>query len=296
MQMLLDNDGCFCTQILSQGECHECPAGLVAERGRCVYPGTCQAHEVAGTAESCYRCQACGAGTAPDFTKTRCVAAPTQAATSQASCTGDREIYNWDRTACIECNPYARAQRGNTVCLPDACGANEIVTEQGTCTECGPGTIPDASRRSCNYPGSLRLNALTGLEGEPTVEQVTMPEANEIKAAKKRSFPTVLVAGVGILVLALTAAAGLMCCKARRKATSESENAEQELPAAAASSSLSKMMSVSSASKADEMASIDHLVAAGSSVVAPAEELARPEAARGSSESGSPKSSTEDSK
>jgi len=91
------------------------------------------------------------------------------------------------------------------------------------------------------------LNALTGLEGEPTVEQVTMPEANEIKAAKKRSFPTVLVAGVGILVLALTAAAGLMCCKGRRKTTSESENAEQELPAAAAPSSLSKMMSVSSA-------------------------------------------------
>lgn len=138
------------------------------------------------------------------------------------------------------------------------------------------------------------MNALTGLEGEPTVEQATMPEANEIKAAKKRSFPTVLVAGVGILVLALTAAAGLMCCRGRSKGTSESENVEQELPAAP--SSLSKMMSVSSASKADETPSIDHLVAARASVVAPAEELARPEAARGSSESGSPKSSTEDSK
>jgi len=259
---------CPCTQIYTKGECHECPAGLVAERGRCVYPGTCQDHEVAGTAENCYRCQACGAGTAPDFTKTHCVAAPTQAASSQASCTGDREIYNWDRTACIECNPYARAQRGNTVCLPDACGANEIVTELGTCAECGDGLTPDASRRSCQMPGTLRLNTLS-LEGEPQEEV-----ANE---TKKQEFPTVLVAGLGILVLALTAAAGLMLFRGRSKTTSEPTNAEQELPAAE-HSSLNKMMSVSSANKADEMASVDHLVAA-----------------RGTSESGS-KSSSEDSK
>lgn len=300
IQMLAEEEAeeCGCTEILSNGRCHECPAGLVAERGRCVYPGTCQAHEVAGTAENCYRCQACGAGTAPDFTKTMCVAAPTQAATSQASCTGDREIYNWDRTACIECNPYARAQRGNTVCLPDACGASDIVTELGTCQECGAGMIPDASRRSCDYPGPLRLNALTGLEGEPTEEQVTT-EANEIKAAKKGSFPTVLVAGAAILVLVLTAAVGLMCCRGRSK-TPEATNVEQELPAAAAEapepSSISKMMYESSDSKKDEMGSAAQSDAARASAVAPAEELARHQAARGSSESGSPKSSTEDSK
>lgn len=238
---------CPCTQIYTKGKCHECPAGLVAERGRCVYPGTCQANEVAGTAENCYRCQACGAGTAPDFTGTHCVAAPTAGSSSQASCTGDREIYNWDRTACIECNPYARAQRSNTVCLPDACGANEIVTELGTCAACSAGLTPDASRRSCEMPGTLRLNAL---EGEPQEDQVTMSQANE---TKKQAFPTVLVAGLGILVLALTAAAGLMCFKSRGKTADEPTNAEQELPAAA-------------------------------------------NASRNSSESGSPKSSTEDSK
>lgn len=99
-----------------------------------------------------------------------------------------------------------------------------------------------------------------------------MPEANE---TKKPSFPTVLVAGMGILVLALTAAAGLMLFRGNSKTTSEPTNAEP-----------------SSLSKADEMASVDNLVAARASVVAPAGQAA----ARTKSESGSPKSSTEDSK
>lgn len=84
---------------------------------------------------------------------------------------------------------------------------------------------------------------------EPQEDQVTMSQAE----TKKQAFPTVLVAGLGILVLALTAAAGLMCFKSRGKTADEPTNAEQELPAAA-------------------------------------------NASRNSSESGSPKSSTEDSK
>ena len=85
---------------------------------------------------------------------------------------------------------------------------------------------------------------------EPQEDQVTMSQAE----TKKQAFPTVLVAGLGILVLALTAAAGLMCFRSRGKTADEPTNAEQELPAAAANAS------------------------------------------RNSSESGSPKSSTEDSK
>lgn len=136
------------------------------------------------------------------------------------------------------------------------------------------------------------MNALASGQA-PTEEQATMPEANEIK---KQSFPTVLVAGLGILVLALTAAAGLMCCRGRRK-TPEATNVEQELPDAAAEAqepaSISKMMyDESTPREKDEMGSAAQSDAARAPVVAPA----RHQAARGSSESGSPKSSTEDSK
>jgi hypothetical protein len=127
------------------------------------------------------------------------------------------------------------------------------------------------------------MNALTELEAEPTEAQAAMPEAEEAKAAK-RSFPTVLVAGLGIMVLVLTAAAGMMCYRGRRKTTFEPTNAEQELPAAAADDK-------QPAARVDDK-TVEHLVAARASVVAP-EELARPEA--GTSESGS-KSSSEDSK
>lgn len=141
------------------------------------------------------------------------------------------------------------------------------------------------------------MNTLTELEAEPTEAQAAMPEAEEAKAAKKRSFPTVLVAGLGIMVLVLTAAAGMMCYRGRRKTTFEPTNAEQELPAAAAEAKQPAARGDDSA--VDQMASVEHLAAARASVVVPAEELARPEEAeaeRGTSESGSPKSSTEDSK
>jgi len=45
--------------------------------------------------------------------------------------------------------PYTRSQRGNTICAPDSCTANQIVSWTGVCVDCLAGTTPDATGRNC---------------------------------------------------------------------------------------------------------------------------------------------------
>jgi hypothetical protein len=147
------------------------------------------------------------------------VKANTRASGKATGCTGEREIYNTDRTECVKCMPYTRAQRSNTVCLSDQCNSSQIITWLGTCADCADGLRPDSNRGSCVGPSSLRLNTLTQLEEEDT---------EVASSAETKSFPTVIVAGLGILILALTAATGMICYRSRSKTTFQPSNVDQE--------------------------------------------------------------------
>lgn len=69
------------------------------------------------------------------------------------------------------------------------------------------------------------MNELVEME---EVENVATASDNA-KPAKKRSFPTVIVAGLGILILILTAATGLICYRSRAKTTAPPQVEEQEM-------------------------------------------------------------------
>lgn len=168
-------------------------------------------------------CFLCCDGNVPDSTKTRCVKATQAQAPVKGRCVGDREIYNKAKTDCIKCMPYTRAQRSNTVCLSDQCGSNQIITVLGTCADCGDGLRPDANRGSCVGPGPTKLNAL--VEMEETEDVNAAPE----NATKKRSFPTVIVAGLTVLILVLTAATALICYRSRQKTSFNPQVVEQEM-------------------------------------------------------------------
>lgn len=104
-----------------------------------------------------------------------------------------------------------------------------MTTWLGTCSECPLGLRPDASGGSCVRPSSLRLNTLVELEaGEG---EAANSGADGAKKAEKRPFPTVVVAGLGIVVVVLAAVAGLLWCRSSSKTTHE--NIEQEMPARA---------------------------------------------------------------
>lgn len=123
-------------------------------------------------------------------------------------CFGDREITD-ENGDCTTCLPYTRAQQDNSVCLSDECGDNQIITWLGTCADCEDGTRPDSNRGTCVGPSGLRLNAL--------MEEPIEDEASSTHAAKKRSFPTILVAGLGTLIAILSAAAAVFYYKNNQK-------------------------------------------------------------------------------
>lgn len=164
-------------------------------------------------------CFTCCNGNVPDATRTRCIKAGTgnlaPVRVGVTVCDGEREIYSKDKKECIKCMPYTRAQRDNSICLSDQCSVSQIITWLGTCADCVDGTKPDDNRGSCVAPSTLRLNALAEVEEEPEQASVEAPE--QTKAAKKRSFPTALVAGLGILILIVTAATGMIIYRNRTK-------------------------------------------------------------------------------
>lgn len=70
------------------------------------------------------------------------------------------------------------------------------------------------------------MNAL--VEMDEVDEVATAPETSKT-ATKKRSFPTVIVAGLGMLILILTAATGLICYRSRTKNVTPPQVVEQEI-------------------------------------------------------------------
>ena len=89
-------------------------------------------------------CASCPANSAPDSTRRSC-----QAVVVEPTCTGEREALSVDRRRCEICQPYTKAQSGNTFCGPDSCGPSEIVVPSGDCARCPIGSSPDARQRDC---------------------------------------------------------------------------------------------------------------------------------------------------
>lgn len=139
----------------------------------------------------------------------------------KTGCHGDREITGQDGD-CEVCKPYTKAQEDNTVCRSDECGANQIITWLGTCADCEEGTRPDDNRGTC-VGTPTRLNALVELDA-PEEKVSAAPEA-----AKKRSFPTVLVAGLSVLVLILSGAAGFIYLRNRGKGGQPVEQVNEQV-------------------------------------------------------------------
>jgi len=174
-------------------------------------------------------CFTCCNGNVPNYSRTRCI----KKSSGTQTCSGEREIFNSDRTKCTACEPYTRAQRSNTVCLSDPCKADQIVTWLGTCANCNKGETK-IDQYTCSGTKATALNAQ--LVEEP-VEEV------ESSAAKQeKSFPTAIVAGLGILIMVLSAVTGFICLRGREKtnadtsAVQEEQQAENQSPAREAQS------------------------------------------------------------
>lgn len=200
---------------MDRTECIKCPNNLKASADnlRCLNSCT-DPLDIVQEDGSCFTC--CN-GNVPNYSRTRCVKKKTQTDT----CTGDREIYNSDRTRCSTCDPYTRAQRSNTVCLSDQCSANQIITWLGTCAECLAGENK-VDQYTCSGGSGTRLNAQ--LVEEPVEELSSV-------AKKEKSFPTVVVAGLGILIMVLSAVTGMICLRGRDKAAVQEEQVVEKSPA-----------------------------------------------------------------
>lgn len=219
---------------LDRTECIPCPDNSLAseDNSRCL--NSCSDPlDILRQDGTCFTC--CN-GNVPDESRTRCV----KATGTNTGCTGEREIFNTDRTGCQPCRPYTRAQRGNTVCLSDSCSQNQIITWLGTCADCEAGLRPDANRGKCVAPGVTRLNAQ--LVEEP-VEEVS-------SAKKEKSFPTIIVAGLGVLIMVLSAVTGMICLRGRDKTNTQRSVEAEEQPAQEVQSSPAK----------NDVNSIEHLV------------------------------------
>ena len=66
------------------------------------------------------------------------------------TCDSYRQIFNKDRTDCIVCDLYTRANEDSTVCRADKCWYDtQILTVEGTCTKCPYGNVADAEGKQC---------------------------------------------------------------------------------------------------------------------------------------------------
>lgn len=204
---------------LDKSECLKCPNNLKASRDnlRCLSKCT-DPLDIVQEDGSCFTC--CN-GNVPNESKTRCVK-PTN--TLDSGCTGPREIFNQDKTTCIACEPYTRAQRENTVCLSDQCNADQIITWQGSCADCTEGQTRLDKFTCSKAEGQVRLNAQLAAKPE---------EVTETAAKKEKSFPTIVVAGLGVLIMVLSAVTGMICLRGREKTNVQSAVQEEQAEAPA---------------------------------------------------------------
>jgi len=188
---------------LDRTECIKCPNNLKAsdDNMRCL--NSCS--DPLDIVQEDGTCFTCCNGNVPNYSRTRCV----KPSTGTAKCSGEREIHNTDKSSCTACDPYTRAQRDNTVCLSDKCGADQIITWLGTCADCLPGE-KKVDEYTCSGEGSTRLNA-------QLVEEPTEESESSTVAKKEKSFPTGIVVGLGILIMVLSAVTGMICLRGREK-------------------------------------------------------------------------------
>jgi len=203
---------------MDRSECIKCPNNLKASKDnlRCLNSCT-DPLDIVQEDGSCFTC--CN-GNVPNYSRTRCV----KKNTGTTTCSGDREIFSSDRSRCTACDPYTRAQRQNTVCLSDQCGANQIITWLGTCANCLPGETK-IDQYTCSGSGNKSTRLAAQLVAEP-VEEVESSTA----AKEEKSFPTAIVAGLGVLIMVLSAVTGMICLRGREKTnTQQSAVAEAEV-------------------------------------------------------------------
>lgn len=205
--------GCdeFSVFNLDRTECIKCPNNLKAsaDNMRCLNSCT-DPLDIVQQDGTCFTC--CN-GNVPNASRTRCV----KQTGTETGCQGEREIINSDRTACTVCDPYTRAQRQNTVCLSDQCNANQIVTWLGTCANCQPGERK-IDQYTCSGSGQTRLNALVA---EPVEEA-------SAAAKQEKGFPTVVVAGLGVLIMVLSAVTGMVCMRGNEKTNTQAAVQEEQ--------------------------------------------------------------------
>lgn len=205
---------------MDRTECIKCPSNLKASADnlRCLNSCT-DPLDIVQQDGSCFTC--CN-GNVPNVSRTRCI----KKQTAISSCNGDREIFNSDRTRCTACDPYTRAQRQNSVCLSDQCSATQIITWLGTCANCLAGERK-VDQYTCSGSGGTRLNA--------QLVEAPVEEVSSTAAKKEKSFPTAIVAGLGLLIMVLSAVTGMICLRSRDKTNTstvhEEPVAEVEQPA-----------------------------------------------------------------
>jgi hypothetical protein len=92
------------------------------------------------------------------------------------------------------------------------------VTWLGTCANCLAGE-KKVDQYTCSGGAGTRLNAQ--LVEEP------IEELSSTVAKKEKSFPTVIVAGLGILIMVLSAVTGMICLRGREKTNTAAVQEEQ---------------------------------------------------------------------
>jgi hypothetical protein len=68
----------------------------------------------------------------------------------EITCDSYRQIFNEDKTGCIVCDSYERANDDSSACLSDTCWyEDQILTVEGTCTKCPLGNVADETGKIC---------------------------------------------------------------------------------------------------------------------------------------------------
>lgn len=121
--------------------CHNCPDFTRAQNGNTACAAdACAANQVTTQAGNCFSCTP---GSTPSADGRTCVAVPVV-----PSCNA-RQVLSVDGRYCVPCQDYTRAAANGRTCAADTCGANQIVTQAGTCASCTAGSIPDGTRTTC---------------------------------------------------------------------------------------------------------------------------------------------------
>lgn len=92
------------------------------------------------------------------------------------------------------------------------------MTWLGTCANCQPGERK-IDQYTCSGSGQTRLNALVA---EPVEEASSA-------AKQEKGFPTVVVAGLGVLIMVLSAVTGMVCMRGREKTNTQAAVQEEQV-------------------------------------------------------------------